>query len=400
MMRKTVICLGIILHLMHFSAQAEPLKTGSWRFELRTTYAAVPFIIDFSFNKNQLQGKLINGEEVIPLTQISHKGKKISIPLQNYEVSLELNQDSSEQLSGNLIRHNKDPKVMTPVIGVAGVSERFPKDKKAPSINLTGRWSITLTEDNKTEAKGVALFKQEGQKLTGSILTPTGDYRYLEGYVEGNQFEAASFDGVYNYLLSGRMDNDQLTAEILTNYKTKISGIKNDQAELPDAYAQTQLPNMFFAFPDLKGKTVSLKDARFKNKPVIVTFFGSWCPNCMDEMNFLIPWYKENHKRGIEVVALAFERSVNEAQALKQLKKVQKVKDIPFPLLVAGVTSDDKPAQKISGLKNFISFPTTVFLNKRHEVLKVHAGFTGPSTGEFFERWKKDFNQNVAELLK
>jgi hypothetical protein len=47
-----------------------------------------------------------------------------------------------------------------------------------------------------------------------------------------------------------------------------------------------------------------------------------------------------------------------------------------------------------------MSFPTTVFLNKKHEVVKVHAGFNGPSTGEFFETWKKEFNQTVDELLK
>ena len=67
---------------------------------------------------------------------------------------------------------------------------------------------------------------------------------------------------------------------------------------------------------------------------------------------------------------------------------------------MAGPTSADKPMDKIPGLKNFISFPTTVFLNKKHEVVKVHAGFTGPGTGEFFEQWKKEFNETVNGLLK
>ena len=73
---------------------------------------------------------------------------------------------------------------------------------------------------------------------------------------------------------------------------------------------------------------------------------------------------------------------------------------IPYTVLIAGSTSQDKPADKIPGIKNFISFPTTVFLNKKHEVVKVHAGFTGPSTGEFYQKWKTEFNQTVDELLK
>lgn len=55
---------------------------------------------------------------------------------------------------------------------------------------------------------------------------------------------------------------------------------------------------------------------------------------------------------------------------------------------------------KIPNLKNFISFPTTVFLNKKHQVIKVHAGFSGPGTGEFFEKWKMEFEENVKLILK
>jgi hypothetical protein len=97
---------------------------------------------------------------------------------------------------------------------------------------------------------------------------------------------------------------------------------------------------------------------------------------------------------------LAFERSINEIEGRKQLLKTQKKKNIPYPLLIAGYTAEDKPMDKIKGLKNFISFPTTVLLNKKHEVVNVHAGFTGPSTGEFYEKWKMEFNQMVDKLLK
>ena len=91
-------------------------------------------------------------------------------------------------------------------------------------------------------------------------------------------------------------------------------------------------------------------------------FFGSWCPNCIDEMNYLIPWYKNNSKRGIEVVALSFERSLSEIDAKRQLIKVQKKKQVPYTLLLACHTPEDKPMDKIPNLKNFASFPTTVFL--------------------------------------
>jgi hypothetical protein len=117
-------------------------------------------------------------------------------------------------------------------------------------------------------------------------------------------------------------------------------------------------------------------------------------------MNFLIPWYKSNSKRGVEIIALAFERSFTEDDAKRQLIRFQKKKGLPYPLLLAGATSDIKPVDKISSLKNFTAFPTTIFLNKKHEVVKVHAGFTGPSTGIYYENYKAEFEQLVSTILK
>lgn len=401
MMKKYGIIWCLLLLFMSLGASAKNIKAGKWRFELRTTHAAVPFIIEFKYNqKKRLTGTLFNGGETIPLEDISYVKDEIIIPLQTYELSLELDQQGTKSLVGYLVRKNKNPKVKTPVVGIHGYDERYPGKKKGAKVDLSGKWQVELTDDRKEKSQGVVVFKQDGRELTGSILTPTGDYRYLEGYVEGNKFEAASFDGVYNYIFKGKLDKDKLVAEIRSNYITKVEGKKDDKAALPDAYEQTKLKQLKFIFPDLKGQSVTLNHAKFKGKPVIVQIFGSWCPNCLDEMNYLIPWYKENAKRGIEIIALSFERSLSQDDAKIQLLKVQNKLQVPYTMLLAGSTSEDKPMEKIEGLKNFISFPTTIFLNKNHEVVKVHAGFTGPSTGEFFEKWKVEFNQTVDGLLE
>lgn len=400
MMKKTwsILVLGTLL--LSFTSLAETLKTGPWRFELRTANATVPFILEFKQTNGVLTATLKNGKETIELNEIDATEKHISIPLQTYEMSLELTPPKDNKIEGFLIRHNKNPKIKTPVFGYYGESDRFLEEVSKPKIDLNGRWKVTLTDEQDKKEDGVIVFEQKGNDLSGSILTPTGDYRYMTGFVSGSEFEAASFDGVFNYLVRGRIKDHKLEARILSSYVTKIEGKKDQKAELPDAYKQTQLDSMHFEFPNLEGEKVSLKDKKFKDKPVIVQLFGSWCPNCMDELNFLIPWYKENNKRGVEIIALAFERSLDDREAKKQLIKTQRKKEIPYTVLIAGYTSEDKPMDKIKGLKNFISFPTTIFLNKNHEVVKVHAGFTGPSTGEFYENWKKEFNETVNGLLK
>lgn len=401
MMKNISKIVALMVLFLTFQAHSAELSTGPWRFELKTAHAPIPFIIDFKRVKNKYYGTLKNGKESIKLNDIRIKDKRVIIYLQTYEVTLDMDQPKEGKMIGLLIRHNKNPKVETPVRAVHNEKERYPEEKYKPLIDLNGRWAVTLTDESDKKDVGVIVFEQKGNELNGSILTPTGDYRYMEGFVSGSEFEAASFDGVYNYIVRGNVDKDgKLVAKILSNTKTMIEGKKDPNAELPDAYKQTQVESLNFSFPDLSGKQVTLNDKKFKNKPVIIQFFGSWCPNCLDEMNYLIPWYKENKGRGIEIVALAFERSLSVEEAKKQLKKVQKKKKIPYTLLLAGSTSEHKPMDKIPGLKNFISFPTTVFLNKKHEVVKVHAGFTGPSTGEFYTRWKTEFNQTVNEILK
>ena len=393
---KIFTCLALCWSTLALSVD---LNTGPWRFELRTLHGSIPFIVSIQKNKNKLTGTLYNGRETIKLSSLSLNDNKLSIPLQTYEMSLEMKIENKNLMRGNLVRHNKDPKISTPVIAIFGEAVRFPVKKYKPDLNLTGRWAVTLTEDDK-KSQGVLVFEQNNNDLYGSLLTPTGDYRFFEGYISGSGFEVASFDGVYNYLISGSVKNGKLTASLRANYKIDMTGTKDDNAQLPDPYSQTKLKSLNFQFPDLDGKMISLRDEKFKNKPVIIQFFGSWCPNCMDETNFLIPWYKNNKQRGIEVIALAFERSLNEREAKIQLRKVQKKKRIPYTLLIAGSTAEDKPVDKVKNLENFISFPTTVFLNKKHEVVKVHAGFTGPGTGQFYETWKSEFTQTVGELLK
>ena len=398
-MKKSLFVLGLLLVFININASAAQISAGSWKFVLKTPNADVPFIINFKYQNKKLTGVLHNGKEKIPLKDIAYNKDSISIPLQTYELSLELTQQTPKLVSGNLVRHNKNPVIKTPIHGQYGFKKRYDAPKGKALINLTGIWSLIMEDEKGEKGPAIGKFTQKNHHFSGSILTPTGDYRYIDGQVSGDKFEGASFDGVYNYVLRGSVKKGEMTAEVLSSSKTKVSGKIEPNVQLPDAYKQTEIEELKFIFPNLKGQSVSLNHAKFLGKPVIVQIFGSWCPNCLDEMNYLIPWYLENSKRGVEIIALAFERSLSPEEATRQLIKVQKKMKVPYVILQAGSTSEDKPAEKLLGLKNFISFPTTIFLDKKHKVIKVHAGFSGPSTGEYFEKWKTEFNQTVDELL-
>lgn len=384
-MKKT-----LFLMILVFTYSAYAIKDGVYRLELSTQHAKIPFLIKASGKGREFE--LINGDEVIKLENLHTKKKNyLTLEIPTYQVQLSLD-IAGEAISGHFIRSNG---TQLPLAGRKG-EMLFIETRMVPS-DFSGKWSVT---DDKGE-KNVLLLEQTGNKVKGSYLTKYGDYRTFNGVVNGSKFIASSFDGVYNYLVEGSLSNNELSAQILANYKISLKGKRDEKAKLPDPYQQTQLNSkLSFSFPDLTGKNVSLTDKDLIGKPVIIQIFGSWCPNCIEELNYLIPWYGKNSARGIRLLAISFERTNEMKKAQVVLRKLAKKHQLNYPMLIAGVSGEDTPEKKLPGIKNFMAFPTTIFLDKNHNVHKVHTGFNGPSTKEFYQQWQKEFNQTVDNLLK
>jgi len=73
---------------------------------------------------------------------------------------------------------------------------------------------------------------------------------------------------------------------------------------------------------------------------------------------------------------------------------------VPYPILIAGTTDDGKVQKTLPQLVNFGAFPTTIFIGRDGRVSKIHAGYTGPATGERFPQVQKELDQIVRDLLK
>lgn len=384
-MKKTLFFMALL-----FTGSVFAISDGLYRLELSTQYAKIPFLIKVSDKGEKFS--LINGDEVIPLNNLRTKKKNhLTLEIPTYQVHLSLD-TAKDELSGAFIRSNGS---QIPVSGKRG-DELFPVTKLTPG-DFHGKWQVT---DDKKESN-VLLLEQKGRKIQGSYLTKYGDYRSFSGVVDGKHFQAASFDGVYNYLITGKLEGDKLHAQILANYKIELTGKRNKSAKLVDPYSLTKAEKkLTFTFPSLENKNISLTDKEFRDKPVIIQIFGSWCPNCIEELNYLTTWYDQNEKRGIKIIAISFERTSDLKRAQIILKKLAAKHNLNYPMLIAGLNSEDTPEKKLPGIKNFMAFPTTIFLDKNHDVYKVHTGFNGPSTKEFYQEWQKDFNTTVDQLLK
>ncbi|BDQ12441.1 TlpA disulfide reductase family protein [Sediminibacterium sp. TEGAF015] len=398
----------------HFYEEGKTLKLtlvpstyliGNWRGEFSIKSGIeIPFNFIIREEGAILKAFLVNGEERFPTGDIRIEQDSVIIPFPLFENELAFKLVDG-QLKGELRRQDLKGSA-TPVIAKKGMIHRFNEASSSPVTDISGTYDVVFQNNSGKEEKAVGVFKQANGIVTATFLRITGDSRFLEGIIEDNVIRLSSFIGSSPSMYIGKVDlngiiqGENISARSTTTFIAK----RNADATLPDAYSLTRLKEgsdrLVFNFKDSEGKIIGSNDYKFKDKPYIIAIGGTWCPNCMDEAAFLGKWYKENRNRGIEIVGIQFERQEDSAYVKKVFNRFRKYYGIEYSLLLGGLADKQAVVEALPQLENFISFPTTVFVDKHGKVKKIHTGFSGPATGKHYTKFINDFNAEVDELLK
>jgi peroxiredoxin len=378
------------------------IAEGAWRGVFHQSNGTeVPFNFEVK-GKTAAKAKvyLVNGPEHFATSGVSQKGDSLFIAFDQFDNELAL-QINDKKLSGVLRKKDLSGRAI-PVEATFGENYRFVNNGEKPAGDISGKYDAVFKGRNGTDEKKVGIFKQEGIKLTATFLSITGDSRYLEGIVQGNKFYLSSFIGSGASYYTGTFDSSgQITG---TANGSSFTATKNADAALPDPYKLTYLKEGYktfdFTLPDADGNKVSLKDDKFKNKVVILTIGGTWCPNCIDEAGFVAPWYQKNKSRGVEVVGVQFERKADPAYVKNAMENFKKRFNITYTEVFGGLADKKAVAESFPALNTFLSFPTIIFIDKKGNVDKIYTGFTGPATGTYYTQFIKEFNEEVDQLLK
>jgi thiol-disulfide isomerase/thioredoxin len=124
-----------------------------------------------------------------------------------------------------------------------------------------------------------------------------------------------------------------------------------------------------FMLPDLEGKPVSLSD--FRGKWVIVNYWATWCPPCLDEIPELVSLHEDNSDK-LVVLGVDYEEVNND-----YLREFVESHLISYPV----VRMDPEPVTRLGPV---MGLPTTYIISPQGERM---ARQEGPVTQEAIEKY-------------
>jgi thiol-disulfide isomerase/thioredoxin len=383
---KSFLSLALIMVSLFSSAHTK-MKTGMWQGELAMNDRLfIPFQL-----KVEEEGKRIyvvnDLEEILMLNHAKKDSMYLKFPIQDAEVIFKLEQNG-ESARGYWINHNKKVQQKIPLTLTWNVAQRFPQMHPTKPVQslFDGTWEVTFQPGTKDEEKAIGIFKSgKDTEIAGTFLTETGDYRFLAGNRSGLNFSMSTFNGSWAMLFEAELQSDTLKGKFYSgvSYATDWIAVRNPAARLRNEASLTYVVNdqkvNTSGMMQLNGSPFTLKSA--PGKVTVLQIMGTWCPNCLDEVQFMNQLHKQYEQFGLEIIALAYEVGTNEKQTRKKLKAFKKKIGMQYALVLAGQSSKDAASAQFPMLNGIMSFPTTITIGKDGKVLHVHTGYSGPATG-------------------
>ncbi|MFC2166486.1 redoxin family protein [Acidobacteriota bacterium] len=112
-----------------------------------------------------------------------------------------------------------------------------------------------------------------------------------------------------------------------------------------------------FQVNDIEGKSLSLD--QFKNKVVLIDFWATWCPPCVEEMPNIVKTYKMFHDKGFEIIGISLDQ--NKTRFLNFLEE----NDMTWRQYYDGKGGNNELARKYS----IDSIPSTFLLDANGKII-------------------------------
>lgn len=154
---------------------------------------------------------------------------------------------------------------------------------------------------------------------------------------------------------------------------TRESMPSGDKPSATDAKIDASIAALWpLQLEGLNGLGINLKD--FQGKPLVLNFWATWCPPCLEELPLLNRFYTEHAAKSWQVLGIA----IDKGDAVRRF--VEKM-PLSFPIALAGahgIGLSREMGNATGGL------PFTVVVNASGQVVHRKMGILGPTELNIF----------------
>jgi len=150
-----------------------------------------------------------------------------------------------------------------------------------------------LLEKEFMKAVDTLLYKAKANELV---------YKHMTEYlIDG--FTKFGFDLIINYIVDNYVIKDDicLNAELESSIQKRIDQAKRFKIG-------SDVPNIIL--PDINGNEIDL--SKIESEKVLVLFYASWCPHCIDKLPELVTLYNNQKEKRVEVLAISIDEKKEE----------------------------------------------------------------------------------------
>lgn len=357
--------------------------------------------IPFEFIVENEQITLLNAEEKLSGGKVEIKGKQVHIELPVFDSYFDLEYQNNTLKGFWVVRNKIDYKVELEAKPYEGY--RIKPSNEEETKPFDGLWAVSYPPSH--QAVAVGKFKQDAEKVTGTILTSTGDYRFLEGSVLGDSMVLSSFTGAHAFMICAKQVGDSVNGTFYSSkhYKADFKAVRTDSSHLANPFTLTYLKkdidSLIISHPTLDGDTITENFSQYTDQVVLIQLLGSWCANCYDEAQFFKSLHKDYSSKGLKIIGLSYECSKDLDQAKRSMERFKAHNKLPYELHYGGYSSKKSTSEQWHMMNQISSYPTSILINKKGEIVQIHTGFNGPGTGQLYLDYTKEMRNQIEHLL-
>lgn len=343
---------------------------------------------------------IINAEEKIQLKPSAIRNDTLFYHFIDYNAVIALKKGENDIYSGYWINNESSISKKRLIIAFSKVIH----EEKSVSVNETSNHYKATIIDNGREIPALLIFNRKGNEVGGTIRTNSGDYRYLQGKIDGLHFYLSTFAGNSAFYLEGEIKGDSIVGNFhdLRSNDTKFKAVLDNQYDLQSNETLTKVINDKPFNLDLKDQNGNPQKfyELIKGKVAIVSIFGTWCPNCVDETNYfntvLLKKYPD-----LKIISVAYEGTDNIVEQQQRVQGFIKRKNIQgIQFLIAKKASGKNVMENFPMIDKFSGYPTSFLIDKKGKIVGIHTGFNGPATGMLYQQYQDHLEAKIKKLIK